>query len=206
MQAFHFSTSRLSHLPNDALLLATPLVTMTPQILSDRSRHISTAILQRTCSTSQSGLSSRSFVPPSSTDLGSAAVCKTQVRGGATRGVMTGKRGNKNFYKGTGSGSMGHWENGRYVVDPWKVRKYVVPDLSDFALTPYVSRKIAKPKGTQIVPAPTVADYFRNAPGGPEVLDTVIEYQTEVAEIVTEEWIRRNTRKASRINANKRDL
>ena len=46
---------------------------------------------------------------------------------------LTTKMVNKGFYKGTGSGSMGmHTKHGGYVLEPKKVRTYVVPDLTDF--------------------------------------------------------------------------
>ncbi|KAI7894009.1 mitochondrial ribosomal protein L27-domain-containing protein [Mucor mucedo] len=60
---------------------------------------------------------------------------------GASRMPLTAKKGH-NFYKGTGSGAMGrHTKNGGYLVDWNKVRTFVVPDLENFALGPYVSRK-----------------------------------------------------------------
>ncbi|KAI8978026.1 mitochondrial ribosomal protein L27-domain-containing protein [Pilobolus umbonatus] len=60
---------------------------------------------------------------------------------GASRMPLTSKKGH-NFYKGTGSGAMGrHTKNGGYVVDWNKVRTFVVPDLENFNLAPYVSRK-----------------------------------------------------------------
>ncbi|KAI8925134.1 mitochondrial ribosomal protein L27-domain-containing protein [Entophlyctis helioformis] len=61
---------------------------------------------------------------------------------GATRGPLTPKHGNKNYYKGTGSGRMGHWtKHGQYVVEEWRMRQYIVPDLTGFELKPYVSPK-----------------------------------------------------------------
>ncbi|XP_028406369.1 39S ribosomal protein L41, mitochondrial-like [Dendronephthya gigantea] len=59
---------------------------------------------------------------------------------GASRRVMTGKRGNKNFYKGRGVKPTGfHTKKGHYVIVPKKVPEFVVPDLTDFELKPYVS-------------------------------------------------------------------
>ncbi|KAJ3065335.1 hypothetical protein HK102_007930 [Quaeritorhiza haematococci] len=61
------------------------------------------------------------------------------VRTGA-RAIMTGKHGNKNYYKGTGGGRLGHWSlKGRYRIDPWRLRSFIVPDLSNSQLKPYVS-------------------------------------------------------------------
>ena len=49
---------------------------------------------------------------------------------GATRGVLTSKQGNKNFYKGHGSGRMGRHTPKGYLLEPWRERTFVVPDLS----------------------------------------------------------------------------
>ncbi|KAG2176805.1 hypothetical protein INT44_007469 [Umbelopsis vinacea] len=66
---------------------------------------------------------------------------------GARREQLTSKRGH-NFYKGTGSGAMGrHTKRGGYLVDWKKVRTYIVPDMTDFTLAPYVSRKTTPPHG-----------------------------------------------------------
>ncbi|KAI8907113.1 mitochondrial ribosomal protein L27-domain-containing protein [Powellomyces hirtus] len=66
----------------------------------------------------------------------------TDVLLGATRGVMTSKRGNKNFYKGTGSGKMGRWTTrGRYILEPWRFRQWIVPDLTMCELKPFVSKE-----------------------------------------------------------------
>ena len=48
--------------------------------------------------------------------------------------ALTTKQVNGGYYKGTGSGSMGrHTKHGGYIIDPKKVRTYVVPaDLKDF--------------------------------------------------------------------------
>lgn len=47
--------------------------------------------------------------------------------------ALTTKQAGKDYYKGTGSGSMGrHTKYGGYRIDWSKVRTYVVPDLSDF--------------------------------------------------------------------------
>lgn len=49
--------------------------------------------------------------------------------------ALTTKQAGKGFYKGTGSGSMGsHTKYGGYRIDWAKVRTYVVPDLTDFAV------------------------------------------------------------------------
>ncbi|KAF9934001.1 hypothetical protein FBU30_003719 [Linnemannia zychae] len=74
---------------------------------------------------------------------------------GASRQQLTAKRG-RNHYKGTGSGAMGrHTKRGGYFIEWEKVRSYVVPDLTDFKLLPYVSRSTQKTTG-----AFTAKDYF----------------------------------------------
>jgi len=56
---------------------------------------------------------------------------------------LTTKDVNKGFYKGTRTGSMGrHTKYGGYVIEWNKVRTYVVPDLTDFKLTPFVTNKV----------------------------------------------------------------
>jgi large subunit ribosomal protein L41 len=61
---------------------------------------------------------------------------------GASRTVMTGKRGNKNYYKGKGSGRLGSWTSGnKYILEPWRLRDYIIPDLST-DLKPYMSPTI----------------------------------------------------------------
>ncbi|KAJ3319306.1 isocitrate dehydrogenase (NAD(+)) idh1 [Boothiomyces sp. JEL0866] len=61
---------------------------------------------------------------------------------GAARKPLTSKQGNKNFYKGKRSGRMGHWtRKGRYVVEETQKRTFVIPELVDFKLTPFVSPK-----------------------------------------------------------------
>ncbi|KAJ3332206.1 hypothetical protein HDU76_000979 [Blyttiomyces sp. JEL0837] len=80
---------------------------------------------------------------------------------------LTSKMGNKNFYKGSGSGSMGRWsKKGNYVLDPSKFRQWIIPDLSNFKLTPYVNPKIE----TTFRKSHSVRDYFKPS-ALPEGLD-----------------------------------
>ncbi|TPX38326.1 hypothetical protein SmJEL517_g00113 [Synchytrium microbalum] len=74
----------------------------------------------------------------------------TAVLLGASKRVLTPKDGNKNFYKGTGSGRMGHFvKGGKYVIDEWRLRTFVVPEnLGNFKLRPYISP--STPKKTTI--------------------------------------------------------
>ncbi|KAI4723596.1 hypothetical protein E4T48_00149 [Aureobasidium sp. EXF-10727] len=60
--------------------------------------------------------------------------------------ALTTKQAGKDYYKGTGSGSMGrHTKYGAYRIDWSKVRTYVVPELADFQLKPFVAENIDTP-------------------------------------------------------------
>lgn len=64
----------------------------------------------------------------------------TQVIFGATRRIMSGKHGNKNFYKGRGVRNAGvptKWGGYRFIQK--KIPQYVVPDLTGCKLKPYVA-------------------------------------------------------------------
>ncbi|XP_064407460.1 large ribosomal subunit protein mL41-like [Halichondria panicea] len=64
------------------------------------------------------------------------------VVAGATRGVMTSKRGNKNFYKGRGAKGTGrHTRKGGFIINRSRIPEIVVPNLEGFKLKPYVSLK-----------------------------------------------------------------
>ena len=55
--------------------------------------------------------------------------------------ALTTKQAGKDYYKGTGSGSMGsHTKWGGYKIDWSKVRTYVVPDLTDFPVCAHWNR------------------------------------------------------------------
>ncbi|KAF4504770.1 hypothetical protein G6O67_008179 [Ophiocordyceps sinensis] len=61
---------------------------------------------------------------------------------------LTTKDVGKGFYKGNRTGAMGrHNKYGGYLIDWKKVRTYVVPDIKDFKLTPFVSREIKENPG-----------------------------------------------------------
>ncbi|KAF8242134.1 hypothetical protein K440DRAFT_566282 [Wilcoxina mikolae CBS 423.85] len=67
---------------------------------------------------------------------------------GIRRLKLTTKQVNGGYYKGTGSGSMGdHTKHGGYVIDWKKVRTYVVPDMTGFELTPFVTKKLPPTRG-----------------------------------------------------------
>ncbi|KAI9106177.1 mitochondrial ribosomal protein L27-domain-containing protein [Phlyctochytrium arcticum] len=76
--------------------------------------------------------------------MGLASAIRGLARG-ATRGVMNSKQGNKNFYKGTGSGRMGRWTaRGRFLLEPWRFRSWEIPELSNCELKPFVSKNADK--------------------------------------------------------------
>ncbi len=65
------------------------------------------------------------------------------------------KRGNKNFYKGTQTGRMGHWTaKGNYIVESRQLRTFVVP--REISFTPHVTPLVQETKR-----AHTWKDYFR---------------------------------------------
>lgn len=58
---------------------------------------------------------------------------------GASRAVMSSKRGNKNFYKGKGAGRLGSWtKSNKYIIEKWRLRDYIIPDL-DSNLKPFMA-------------------------------------------------------------------
>ncbi|XP_022853843.1 39S ribosomal protein L41-A, mitochondrial-like isoform X1 [Olea europaea var. sylvestris] len=55
--------------------------------------------------------------------------------------ILTSKRSPRGYYKGKNCKPTGfHTRKGGYVVVPEKLPNYVVPDLTDFKLKPYVSQ------------------------------------------------------------------
>ncbi|OCL10451.1 hypothetical protein AOQ84DRAFT_337429 [Glonium stellatum] len=62
---------------------------------------------------------------------------------------LTTKQAGKDYYKGTGTGSMGdHTHGGSYIINWDKVRTYVVPkDLRSCNLTPFVATRIDPKRG-----------------------------------------------------------
>ncbi|KAI9346502.1 mitochondrial ribosomal protein L27-domain-containing protein [Obelidium mucronatum] len=72
--------------------------------------------------------------------------------------ILTSKLGNKNFYKGKGSGPMGRWTaKGKYLLEPFRFRQFMIPDLAGCQLTPYVNPNIPKSKSQF---THSVRDYF----------------------------------------------
>ncbi|KAK7204313.1 mitochondrial ribosomal protein L27-domain-containing protein [Myxozyma melibiosi] len=107
------------------------------------------------------------------------------------RKPVTTKRGNKDFYKGTGSANMGrHTKHGGYIIDYQKVRTYVVPDeLVTTNLAPYLPNTLPPLKNT-----------FAGYKGGPSdgnwYLDKYREYLKYGADEApesrrNEDWIER---------------
>lgn len=58
-------------------------------------------------------------------------------------GMMSRKRGNKNYYKGFNNSNLGSHIRGKYQVEEDKLPVYVAPDLLGFALRPYVENSSA---------------------------------------------------------------
>ncbi|KAG6608261.1 39S ribosomal protein L41-A, mitochondrial-like protein, partial [Cucurbita argyrosperma subsp. sororia] len=55
--------------------------------------------------------------------------------------ILSSKRAPRDYYKGKNCKPTGfHTRKGGYVVVPEKLPNYVVPDLTDFKLKPYVSQ------------------------------------------------------------------
>lgn len=73
---------------------------------------------------------------------------------------LTSKQAGPNYYKGYGSGAMGrHTKHGGYVIEWHKVRTFVVPTIrDDFYMTPFVSKRIDKPKNMYAVTSAGDAD------------------------------------------------
>ncbi|KAJ3040886.1 hypothetical protein HDV00_010346 [Rhizophlyctis rosea] len=72
--------------------------------------------------------------------MGMLDVVTGLCRGATRRRRLTAKMGNKDYYKGNNVGSHGHFmSNGKFVIDQHKLRKWAVPDLTDFKLHPYVA-------------------------------------------------------------------
>ncbi|KAK8215351.1 60S ribosomal protein L27, mitochondrial [Zalaria obscura] len=60
--------------------------------------------------------------------------------------ALTTKMVNKGFYKGNRTGSMGtHTKWGGYTIDYKKVRTYMVPNLENCMLTPFVTKLVKPP-------------------------------------------------------------
>ncbi|XP_039123891.1 39S ribosomal protein L41-A, mitochondrial-like isoform X1 [Dioscorea cayenensis subsp. rotundata] len=55
--------------------------------------------------------------------------------------ILSSKRGPRDYYKGKNCKSTGfHTRKGGYVIVDEKLPRYIVPDLTDFKLKPYVSQ------------------------------------------------------------------
>ncbi|GJP50794.1 hypothetical protein CLOM_g9957 [Closterium sp. NIES-68] len=72
---------------------------------------------------------------------------------------LTAKRGPKNYYKGTGSRTMGrHTKKGGYILMEEKMPTYLVPDLTNCQLKPYVSHTAPKKPPTTATGATPAAN------------------------------------------------
>ncbi|KAG6769362.1 hypothetical protein POTOM_024993 [Populus tomentosa] len=64
--------------------------------------------------------------------------------------ILSSKRAPRTYYKGKNCKPTGfHTRKGGYVVVPEKLPNYVVPDLTDFKLKPYVSQCPTEVKTTE---------------------------------------------------------
>ncbi|ONK69826.1 uncharacterized protein A4U43_C05F27140 [Asparagus officinalis] len=55
--------------------------------------------------------------------------------------ILSSKRAPRDYYKGKNCKSTGfHTRKGGYVLQDEKLPRYIVPDLTDFKLKPYVSQ------------------------------------------------------------------
>lgn len=66
---------------------------------------------------------------------------------------LTTKQVNGGYYKGNRTGSMGsHTEYGGYIIDYRKVRHFNCPDLTNFKLTPFITKQMEPTERTQTRP------------------------------------------------------
>ncbi|KAJ8762509.1 hypothetical protein K2173_007948 [Erythroxylum novogranatense] len=64
--------------------------------------------------------------------------------------ILSSKRAPRDYYKGKNCKSTGfHTRKGGYVIMPEKLPNYVIPDLTDFKLKPYVSQCATEVKTTE---------------------------------------------------------
>ncbi|KAG7672633.1 hypothetical protein Ndes2526B_g08839 [Nannochloris sp. 'desiccata'] len=53
---------------------------------------------------------------------------------------LTSKVAPRTYYKGKGCAPTGrHTRKGGYIIEPWRLPEYILPDLSGFKLKPYVA-------------------------------------------------------------------
>jgi large subunit ribosomal protein L41 len=98
------------------------------------------------------------FPPSLSSSNKSTMVFKTAVLLGATKRPLTPKHGNKNYYKGRGSGATGVHRRDNFIIQEHKQRTFVVPNLQAFPLTPYVSPQAERP----LPNSHTLLSYFKD--------------------------------------------
>jgi len=78
-------------------------------------------------------------------ELQTRAFSKFVSKSARKRLPLTTKRAKKGYVKGKGCTVEGrHLKNGRYVMDPKKMLKLIVPDLTDFKLKPYIAVSVPK--------------------------------------------------------------
>ncbi len=88
------------------------------------------------------------------------------------RRILTAKNSPKDYYKGTGTGPTGrHTKHGDYIIEPERVRQWVVPtNLDTFSLKPYVSKQ-TREQGEEPL---TTSSFIRDIPAS-EIPGQVLE-------------------------------
>jgi len=94
------------------------------------------------------------------------------------RGKSNSKMGPKDYYKGRGSRSLGKIDSkGHFTLDAKKLPVFIVPDLTDFELKPYVAYGTPKIK----VPPPKVPE-LNLAETEVDILDIVAPHHKKLRE------------------------
>ncbi|KAJ5084700.1 hypothetical protein NUU61_009279 [Penicillium alfredii] len=81
---------------------------------------------------------------------------------------LTTKQVNGGYYKGNRTGSMGSFrKNGSYQLDRSKIRNYIVPEMSTFKLTPFVTKRME----------PTKDEYWKEVEQGGKTVKALAGFQ-----------------------------
>ncbi|KAK8936921.1 hypothetical protein KSP39_PZI012822 [Platanthera zijinensis] len=76
--------------------------------------------------------------------------------------ILSSKRAPRDYYKGKNCKPTGfHTRKGGYVVQDEKLPRYVVPDLTDFKLKPYVSQCAREAVANTAGPTESTAEAFK---------------------------------------------
>lgn len=121
---------------------------------------------------------------------------------GITRRVTNSKYLRSGWSKGTGTGRMGKLtKNYKFVVEPWRVREWKIPDVSDCQLTPYMDPELPKsykPERDEITKAThsqifSFKEYFKPENLPQNFSEARKQRWLEAAEEFEEEELRRKT-------------